>query len=225
MPHRHPFLRTPFRGFMVEEAEQEGGRAMQRREFITLLGGAAGLPLTARAQQAASPRGIGFLLVGFSPDSKAAEAFRRGLREAGNTEGRDVVIEWRVARGDYTRVPELIADLIQKRVEMMVHDSTVGTKIAKDSTSTIPIVMALVLDPVASGLVKSLADPGGNVTGLSVQPDIPLHSKRLQFLKEIIPDFTRVAVMWNPDHPLHVSAVATSATRSRMTRNGLPGMA
>ena len=147
---------------------------IRRREFIFTLGGtAAAWPLAARAQQAELPRRIGFLLVGFSPDSKAAESFRRGLMEAGFTEGRDVVIEWRVAGGDYARVPELIADLIQRRVEVMVHDSTVGTEVAKRSTSTIPIVMALVLDPVASGLVKSLANPGGNVTGLSMHTEVP----------------------------------------------------
>jgi putative ABC transport system substrate-binding protein len=185
---------------------------LKRRQFITLLGGAAAWPVAARAQQAASPRRIGFLLVGFSPDSKAAESFRRGLREAGYDEGRDVVIEWRVANGDYTRVPELVADLIQRRVEVMVHDSTVGTEVAKRSTSTIPIVMALVLDPVASGLVESLAHPGGNVTGLSMHTEIPLHSKRLQFLKEMIPDLARAAVMWNPDHPLHGSAVENVKT-------------
>jgi ABC-type uncharacterized transport system substrate-binding protein len=182
-------------------------RQLKRRELMTLLSGALAWPLAARAQQAASPRRIGFVLVGFSPDSKAAESFRRGLSEAGYTEGRDVVVEWRVASGDYARVPALIADLIQRRVEVMVHDSTVGTEIAKRSTSTIPIVMALVLDPVASGLVKSLANPGGNVTGLSMHTEVPLHSKRLQFLKEMIPDLTRAAVMWNPDHPLHGSAV------------------
>jgi putative ABC transport system substrate-binding protein len=185
---------------------------MRRREFITLGGATAAWPLATRAQPAVSPRRIGFLLVGFSPDSKAAESFRRGLMEAGYTEGRDVVIEWRVASGDYARVPELIADLIQRRVEVMVHDSTVGTEVAKRSTSTIPIVMALVLDPVASGLVKSLAHPGGNVTGLSMHTEVPLHSKRLQFLKDMIPDLTRAAVMWNPDHPLHGSAVANLKT-------------
>src|SRR5262249_32617095 len=155
------------------------GDRVNRRTLIMLLGGAAARPIApARAQQIASPRRIGFLLVGFSPDSKAAESFRRGLREAGYTEGRDVVIEWRVANGDYVRVPELVADLIQRKVEVMVHDSTIGTEIAKRSTSTIPIVMALVLDPVASGLVKTLAHPGGNVTGLSMHTEVPLHSKR-----------------------------------------------
>ena len=187
------------------------GQAMRRRDFVkAIVGLATAWPLTARAQQAASPRRIGFLLI--SPDSKAAESFRQGLREAGYIEGRDVVIEWRVANGDYTRVPELVADLIQQRVEVMVHDSTVGTEVAKRSTSTIPIVMALVLDPVASGLVKSLANPGGNVTGLSMHTEIPLHAKRLQFLKEMIPDLTRAAVMWNPDHPLHGSAIENIKT-------------
>ena len=91
-------------------------RDLNRRGVIGLVGGAAAAwPLPAGSQQATSPRRIGFLLVGFSPDSKAAEYFRRGLREAGYSEGRDVVIEWRTANGDYNRVPELIADLIQKK--------------------------------------------------------------------------------------------------------------
>jgi len=95
---------------------------VKRRDFISLLGSAAAWPFAARAQPAASPRRIGFLLVGFSPDGKAAKSFRRGLTEAGYTEGLDVVIGWRVANGDYARVPELIADLIQRRVEEMVHE-------------------------------------------------------------------------------------------------------
>src|SRR5215475_10816495 len=178
---------------------------LQRREFITLLGGATAWPLAVRAQQTVSPRRIGFLLVGLSPDSKAALNFRRGLRDAGYSEGRDVVIEWRFAKGDYSRVPELVADLISSRVDVMVMDSTVGTQVAKRATSTIPIVMALVLDPVGSGLVNSLAHPGGNVTGLSMM-SIDLNSKRLQLLKEMIPQLTRAAVMWNPD-TLHAKTV------------------
>ena len=108
---------------------------MRRRDFIVLTGGAAAWPLKSRAQSAQLPRRIGFLLVGFSPDSKAAEFFRQGLREAGYTEGRDVVIDWRAAQGDYSRVPGLIDDLIQKNVEVMVHDSTVGTAAAKRAAS------------------------------------------------------------------------------------------
>jgi ABC-type uncharacterized transport system substrate-binding protein len=182
---------------------------MRRRDFITLVGNtAASWPLAAYAQQKGAPRRVGFLLVGFSPDSKAATSFRQGLRDAGYSEGRDVLIEWRTANGDYGRVPGLIEDLIQKGVEVIVQDSTVGTQVAKQLTSTIPIVMALVLDPVGSGLVASLANPGGNVTGLSMMTTVDLNSKRLQLLQELIPGLTRAAVIWNPDHPLHARAVA-----------------
>jgi putative tryptophan/tyrosine transport system substrate-binding protein len=141
---------------------------MRRREFITWFGGAAAWPLAAQAQQTASPRRVGVLLVGLLPESKPAKYFRLGLRDAGYLEGRDVVIEWRSANGDYDRVPVQIADLLQSKVDMIVEDSTVGTELTKRATSTIPIVMALVLDPVGSGLVKSLAYPGENVTGLSM---------------------------------------------------------
>jgi putative ABC transport system substrate-binding protein len=134
---------------------------VRRRAFITLLGGAAAWPLAARAQQrVTSPRRIGVLLVGLSSESKEAKQFRLGLRDAGYSEGHDVVIEWRSANGDYDRVPALVADLVQNKVEVIVQDSTVGTEVTKHATSTIPIVMALVLDPVGSGLVKSLAHPG-----------------------------------------------------------------
>jgi putative tryptophan/tyrosine transport system substrate-binding protein len=179
---------------------------MRRRAFISLLGGAAAWPLAARAQQVRTPRRIGVLLVGLSPDSKELKNFRLGLRDAGYAEGRDVVIEWRSANGDYDRVSELVADLVRSNVDVIVEDSTVGTEITKRATSTIPIVMALVLDPVATGLVKSLAYPGGNVTGLSMMAT-ELYPKRLQLLKEIIPQLTRVAVFWNPDHPFHAKAV------------------
>jgi putative tryptophan/tyrosine transport system substrate-binding protein len=181
---------------------------MKRREFITLLGGtAAAWPLAAAAQQqVTSPRRVGVLLVGLSPESKEAKQFRLGLRDAGYSEGRDVVIEWRSANGDYDRVPELVADLIHNKMDVIVQDSTIGTDVTKRATSTIPIVMALVLDPIGSGLVGNLAHPVGNVTGLSMMAT-ELYPKRLQLLKEINPQLTRVAVFWNPDHPFHAKAV------------------
>jgi putative tryptophan/tyrosine transport system substrate-binding protein len=181
---------------------------MNRREFITLLGGAvAAWPLAAAAQQqATSPRRIGVLLVGLSPESKEAKQFRLGLRDAGYSEGRDVVIEWRSANGDYDRVPELVADLIRNKMDVVVQDSTIGTDVTKRATSTIPIVMALVLDPIGSGLVGNLAHPDGNVTGLSMMAT-ELYPKRLQLLKEVNPQLTRVAVFWNPDHPFHAKAI------------------
>ena len=112
-----------------------------------------------------------------------------------------------LAKGDYKLLPELVADLIQNKVEAIVVDSTVATEVAKRSTSTIPIVMALVLDPVGSGLVNSLARPGGNVTGLSMMTSVSLNSKRLQLLKEVVPKLTRAAVIWSPDHQVHVRSV------------------
>jgi len=186
---------------------------MRRRRFLSLLGGMASWPIAARAQQAA-PRHIGFMLVGLSPDSRPAQQFRQGLRDAGYTEGRDVVIDWRYAEGDYGRVPELTAELIRNRVDVIVQDSTVGTEVAKRATSTIPIVMALVLDPVGSGLIASLSRPGGNVTGLSMMTTVELNSKRLQLLKELDPKLTRVGVIWNPDHSLHVKAVDDMKTKA-----------
>jgi putative ABC transport system substrate-binding protein len=129
--------------------------------------------------------------------------FRRGLRDAGYFEGRNVVIEWRYAEGDYGRVPAFVDEFIHSNVDVMVMDSTVGSEAAKRATSTIPIVMALVLDPVGSGLINSLSRPGGNITGLSMMTTLDLNSKRLQLLKEVIPQLARVAVMWNTHHPLH----------------------
>jgi hypothetical protein len=106
----------------------------------------------------------------------------------------------------YDRVPKLVADLVRSRVEVIVLDSTVATEVAKRSTSTIPLVMALVVDPVGSGLVKSLVHPGENVTGLSMMTT-ELNSKRLQLLQEVTPQLTRTAVSWNPDHPFHAKVL------------------
>jgi putative tryptophan/tyrosine transport system substrate-binding protein len=175
---------------------------MKRREFIFISGLAMASPLVARAQQGASPRRIGVVLVGLTPESKPARSFLQGLRDAGYSVGRDVVIEWRLARGDYDCVPELVADLVRSKVDVMVMDSTIGTDAAMRATSTIPIIMALVVDLVGSRLVKSLARPGGNVTGLSMMTS-DLNSKRLQMLKDVVPGLTHVAVLWNPDHPFH----------------------
>jgi ABC-type uncharacterized transport system substrate-binding protein len=174
---------------------------MNKREFITLLATVAVWPIATSAQQAGPVRHIGVLLVGLRPDGREAKQFRLGLRDLGYSEGRDVVIEWRSANGDYDRLPNLVAE-----VDLIVQDSTVGTEVTKRATSTIPIVMALVLDPVGSGLVRSLASPGENITGLSMMAT-ELYPKRLQLLKDISPQLTRVGVLWNPDHPFHVKAL------------------
>jgi putative ABC transport system substrate-binding protein len=164
------------------------------------------VPTAARAQQPPHLPRIGFLLVGLSPESKEAQSFRRGLRDAGYAEGRNIAIEWRSAKGDYDRVPELLADLIERKVDVLVFDSTVATELAKRATTSVPIVMALVIDPVGSGLVNSLARPGGNITGLSMMTT-ELNSKRLELLKDVTRQLSRVAVLWNPDHPFHSTVV------------------
>jgi putative tryptophan/tyrosine transport system substrate-binding protein len=194
---------------------------MTRRAFVRDLAALAGslglicLPVKADAQQPAPPRHIGVILGSSSPESDVAQAFRQGLRDAGYSEGRDLVIEWRSANGDYARAPALAADLVQRKVDVIVVSTTLAAHAVKRATSTIPIVMITGGDPVASGLFASLAHPGGNVTGLSFMTT-DLTAKRLQLLREAVPRATRVAVLWNPDTLWHakvvqdLKAVATS---------------
>jgi len=160
----------------------------------------------ADSQQSVPPRRIGVLLVGWSPEQKEVQEFRRGLLDAGYVEGSDVVIEWRSANGDYQKIPQLIADLIQHNVDVLVVDGTQAARAAMQATSTIPIVMGPVADALGSGLVTNLAHPGGNITGQSLMLD-ELIKKRLQLLKELVPRATKVTVLWNPDTPFHVKAV------------------
>ncbi len=182
-------------------------RRVFARDLTILIGclGLFGLPVEVYPQQPALARRIGVLLGGLLPESKEAQAFLQGLLDAGYSEGRDVVIEWRTARGDYALLPELAEDLVQRKVDVIVVQSTPAAQAAKRATSTIPIVMATVADPVGSGLVANLAHPGGNVTGLSTMV-VELGAKRLQLLKEALPRVARVAVLWNPATAFHPKA-------------------
>jgi putative tryptophan/tyrosine transport system substrate-binding protein len=172
--------------------------------------GPLSFPAPVDAQKPAAPRHIGVLLVSWSLESKIAHAFRQGLRDAGYTEGRDVVIEWRTTSGDYTRdyarLPTLAAELVERKPEVIVVAGTAAAQAVKHATSTIPIVVVNVADPVGSGLVTNLAHPGSNVTGFSNMV-AELSAKRLQLLKEALPRVRRVAVMWNPDTPFHRKAI------------------
>jgi putative tryptophan/tyrosine transport system substrate-binding protein len=171
---------------------------MQRREFITLVGGAATWPFTARAQQPKVPT-IGFLgATTPTAQSQWTAAFVQRLRELGWTEGRNVAIEYRWAEGRFDRSPEIIADLLRLKVDLIVTHATANVVAAKQATSVIPIVFATVADPVGNNLVASLARPGGNVTGLSAQaPD--LAGKRLELLRDVIPGLRRLAMLANAD--------------------------
>src|SRR5262245_42087899 len=140
---------------------------VRRRELIALLGGAAAWPLAARAQPSGKTYRIGFLGPGSHVERKLIDALRMGLRRLGYEEGRNIVIEYRWAEGRYDRLPELTAELVKLNVDVLVTGGTPGALAAKQATSTIPIVLAAVGDPVAAGIVDSLARPGGNVTGLT----------------------------------------------------------
>jgi putative ABC transport system substrate-binding protein len=174
---------------------------MQRREFITLLGGAAAWPLAARAQQAGRVPRIGFLGAA-SPSTFASrlEGIRLGLRDFGYVEGTNITIEYRWAEGRYERLPELAAELVRSNVDLIITHTTPGSLAAKRATTTIPIVMALIGDPVVAGIVASLARPGGNITGQSFF-GAEIRAKRIELLKEVMPRLTQVAVILNADNP------------------------
>ena len=171
---------------------------MKRREFITLVAGGVALPLAGRAQQPAMPV-IGFLAsYSASGDAAAqnAEAFRQGLSEVGYVEGRNVMIDYRYGEGNYDRLPELATELVRRRVNVLVAAGGSGL-VAKAATTTIPIVTLIGGDPVSSGHVASLNRPGGNLTGVALFA-YSLGPKRLEVLRELIPDAKLIAVLANP---------------------------
>jgi putative tryptophan/tyrosine transport system substrate-binding protein len=182
---------------------------IRRREFITLLGGAAvAWPLSARAQPSGKTYRIGFLgPTSYAERKRDVDALRTGLRQLGYEEGRNIVIHYRWAEGRYDRLAEFAAELVKLNMDVIVTVSTPGALAAKQATSTIPIVMAAVGDPVAAGIVASLARPSGNLTGLTFF-FAEICAKRVELIKEAIPTLTRVAVLVNPANPSHLVALS-----------------
>jgi ABC-type uncharacterized transport system substrate-binding protein len=173
---------------------------LKRRQFITLLGGAAAWPLAVWAQQPAMPV-VGYLgLTSADADAYLLAPFRKGLSEAGFDEGRNVTIDYRFAERDVSRLPALAAELVGRRVTVVYTATTVSSLAMKAATSTIPIVFATGADPVKSGLVASLNRPGGNLTGVSFFTN-QMEAKRLGLLHEIVPKVDQIAVLLNANNP------------------------
>jgi putative ABC transport system substrate-binding protein len=199
------------------------GSDMQRRDFITLLGGAAAaLPLAAWAQQTAGRvYRVGYFVITSRERSlHLMKAFEEGLRSLGYRVGENLVIEYRFPDGEMERLPALATDLVGLGVDVIVAGNNVNTVAAMKATTTIPIVMASSADPVSAGLVASLARPGGNVTGITQDTGGEQHAKRLELVKDTLPDLSRVGILWNPDfapNPARLSSMMEAAPALGLT--------
>src|SRR5215471_17623767 len=172
---------------------------MRRRDFISLLGGAAAWPLPARAQQ--RPHVLGLLA---SQPLPSVQRLGRKLRDYGYVEGENLRLEVRFAQGNDDRYPTLAAELVDLPVDLIVTHGTPAAVAAKHATTTIPIVMGAIADPVSAGIVPNLAHPGGNITGFATQ-NVDLEGKRLELLKELVPQLSHVAVLGNVNNPVLAS--------------------
>jgi putative ABC transport system substrate-binding protein len=176
---------------------------VKRRDFITLLGGAAAAawPLAARAQQAAKVYRIGYLgMASHAGYAREIEALLRGLRQLGYEEGKNIALYYQFAEGDYDRLPALASELVTVKVDVIVTHSTPGARAAKQATSTIPIVVTAAADLVSTGLVPSIARPAGNLTGLTFF-FAEICAKRVELIKEAVPGVMRLGVLVNPYNP------------------------
>jgi len=172
---------------------------MKRRDFITLLGGAAAWPVAAGAQQPGKAARIGYLAI--RAPMSADEALLQALRELNWIEGRNIVIERRFSAGNFDRLREFAAELVRLKVDAIVAVASASTQAAKDATASIPICFVNAGDPVGQGFAMSLARPGGNVTGVSFDASPDITAKQLQLILETVPKASRVAVLWNPTSP------------------------
>ena len=187
---------------------------MDRRKFVTGLGLILAAPLAADAQQTGKVRRVGYLSAGSRSD-RYPDVFRQGLRDLGWVEGQNIVIEGRWAEGRYDRLPDLAAELVRLKVDVIVANPTPAAAAAKKATGTIPIVIISVGDPVGQGFITSLARPGGNVTGLSYSVGLEITGKQLELLKETIPKVRRVAILTNPGNLSHALSIREAKVAAR----------
>src|SRR5437660_2060023 len=193
-----------------------GNHMMERRTFMTLVsGGLLAVPLAAEAQQVRKVRRVGVLAGQSAEISPPILTLREGLRELGYVEGQNIAIEWRWAQGKDERYPDLAAELVNLKVDVIVAPTTAGAQAAQRATKTSPIVMGFVSDPVALGLVASLARPGGNITGLGI-PTPEIAGKRLQLLREVAPTVARIAVLSDPSQPADLRGTEAAAQALRV---------
>src|SRR5262249_33693822 len=188
---------------------RRAGDRVKRREFIGLVCGAAAWPLTARAQQAAGKKIVTIDILAMEP-WPPIDTFRRALNDLGYIQGKNVRFEDRYAKGHNERFPELANELVGLQVDVILTWGTDAVLAAKQATATIPIVMGSIGDPLGSGIVTNLARPGGNVTGFSSRA-AELEAKRLQLLKEVVPELSRVAILSNPTN--HYMPLAMQSAR------------
>jgi len=195
---------------------------MNRRSFIgTVTAGLLAAPLAAEAQPAGKVYQIGYLSASSGTSNpRNLEAFRQGLRELGWVEGQNIVIEYRWAEGRFDRLPDLAADLVRLKVDVIAAAATPAGLAAKNATGTVPIVAVSLTHPVELGLVASLARPGGNVTGVSYSVGADIFGKDLELLKEVVPRVRRVAVLSNPDSPARPLTIRNVKDAARSV--GLP---
>jgi len=187
---------------------------MDRRRFLlTSMAGGIAAPLAAAGQPAGRVPRIGILANVRQGDAEGLwEAFIQGLRDLGYVESQNMTLEWRVSEGRYERLPDLAAELVGRKVDVIVVPADQNAVAAKQATSTIPIVIAGAAEPVEGGLVASLARPGGNVTGLSAIVGLEIIGKQLELLKAAVPQVSRIAILWNPGNPAHAARVRAAGT-------------
>jgi putative ABC transport system substrate-binding protein len=210
-PIRYPGIRPRLVGDRMQFDQ------LKRREFVTLLGGAAvAWPLTARAQQPASKVWrIGLLsAVTWSMYSPFYTGFQKGMRELGYIEGKDFITEWRSAEGRYERFPELAAELVRLKVDIIVTSTMPAIRPLQQATNTIPIVMAFSTDPVGNGFVASLARPGGNTTGLAGSSDDSA-PKQLELLAMVVPNASRIGFLGNPTNPTNAPVLKRASNAAQ----------